>query len=434
MGCLLHLSLGPLAMPVTRVQKKLKVPVACVQKKPCAGTARRRVGVCGSTVRDDSARTVSQKPRGSTAKVSANFPVEPGFASPVASASLAAQRASTQPPRDSAGARTAVAPSGGRRAVAWKEGKVLGSHGGLRSRVGAKRRAAPAWERKKQKCRLCGKKFTFVAKHDPQCCCAFSCETVSKDRGNALGPPVRQCFASGTGDPLAAALLRCTAVGRRTWAENSSARPGHEGVIFGWGWCYRYQKPFQCLDTLAPPVRAAFTALTAQCSRPGFADVKKAFKSLLSVPVAQVGAPGGVVAYLGDKYSPGACGHPPPPPVAALLGATSCKEDCDWCAKWDCISCPKCPLHVDVQDPGATVACFFQRRRSPVGARAYFIVGRRAFSLAGGLAVGFQPEVPHGVWAPPGAHADDQCQWTGVAFVRCKTPQLVAGRPTSARV
>ena len=125
---------------------------------------------------------------------------------------------------------------------------------------------------------------------------------------------------------------------------------------------------------------------------------------------------------------------PTPPSVAALLGATSCKEDCDWCAKWDCISCPKCPLHVDAQDPGATVACFFQRRKTPVGAQAYFAVGRRAFSLAGGLAVGFQPEVPHGVWAPPCAHGDDQCQWAGLAFVRCKTPQLVAGRPTSARV
>ena len=113
---------------------------------------------------------------------------------------------------------------------------------------------------------------------------------------------------------MAAALATCTAVGRRTWAENSSARPGHEGVIFGWGWCYRYQKPFQCLDTLAPPVRAAFAALRAQCSRPGFAGVKKAFTSLLNVPVAQVGAPGGVVAYLGDKYSPGACGHPSHPP------------------------------------------------------------------------------------------------------------------------
>ena len=72
--------------------------------------------------------------------------------------------------------------------MAWKVGKVLGSHGGLRSRVGAKRCAAPAWERKKQKCRVCGKRITFVAKHDPQCDRAFSCETVSKVRGDALGP------------------------------------------------------------------------------------------------------------------------------------------------------------------------------------------------------------------------------------------------------
>lgn len=307
--------------------------------------------------------------------------------------------------------------------MAWRAGRVLQSHGGFRaggSRVGAPRLASPKWQRRQPKCRFCGEKSDFICAHEPLCLRVFPSGTTVRGGGRWVAGPVEVCWATGLSDVAAAELVRCDGVGRRVWAANSSARPGHEGDIHGWGWCYRYQKPFQCVGALAAPVRSLFSAVAetcvGHCARAGFPH----FQGLLKSPLEVLGAPGGLVAYLGHKYTPGRCGHPPPAPVAALLGVRPCGEQCSWCAKWGCLTCESCPLHIDSQDLGPTVACFYQRRRCRVGERAWFCVGERAFPLAGGLVVGFSGDAPHGVYATPSAHSSDASPWLGAAFVGCK--------------
>ena len=128
------------------------------------------------------------------------------------------------------------------------------------------------------------------------------------------------------------------------------------------------------------------------------------------------GGPGGSAAYFGLNYTPSSEAHPPPPPVASVLRLAPCTELCCTCRRSGCSECPACCLHFDPDEESFSLGCFWQQRKVRPVDRVWFVVGGRAFCLAGGLAVAFQGGLSlHGVWAP--ANADRNTMWLGQIFV-----------------
>lgn len=132
------------------------------------------------------------------------------------------------------------------------------------------------------------------------------------------------------------------------------------------------------------------------------------------------GGPGGSAAYFGLNYTPSSKAHPPPPPVASVLRVAPCVKSCRTCCQRGCAECPACCLHLDCDEESFSLGCFWQQRKVKPVDRVWFVVGGKAFRLAGGLAVAFHGgHSLHGVWAP--ANADRRTLWFGQIFVMRRT-------------
>ena len=93
--------------------------------------------------------------------------------------------------------------------------------------------------------------------------------------------------------------------------------------------------------------------------------------------------------------------HPPPPQIASILKTRSCCDDCDECKNRGCIYCKHCMLHLDTRDLSGTEGFLFQNPKTPKAHRAYFVMGKSAHCLAGGISVQYNGfVVPHGLWSP----------------------------------
>ncbi|CAE8592445.1 unnamed protein product [Polarella glacialis] len=144
--------------------------------------------------------------------------------------------------------------------------------------------------------------------------------------------------------------------------------------------------------------------------------------------VAVLDVDGGVLnAYVGQGYMAVRANvtdkHGPPVPVAKLLGLRSCKQTCLVCRMRGCGACEDCCVHVD-NDDSASLLLGLQDESPNVDEMAFFVMGDKAFPLAGGRAFLFDGKaVPHGVWCMHG-------EYTGMAFVK-KMPHAKKRSPGS---
>ena len=130
----------------------------------------------------------------------------------VIKANLAVQERAAKLPRDTGGVRTKVPThGGGRRAVQWRRGKVLGSHGGFRGVKVAKSRKQ--WKVKRT-CRICGLTHKYVANHELQCVAKWHC--LLRDRQSL-------CLVGGAPAGVLSALQTCISCGQRVRASAAGA-------------------------------------------------------------------------------------------------------------------------------------------------------------------------------------------------------------------
>ncbi|CAK8996379.1 Uncharacterized protein SCF082_LOCUS4761 [Durusdinium trenchii] len=213
-----------------------------------------------------------------------------------------------------------------------------------------------------------------------------------------------------------------------TWTDKSS-RPTHKGRLHGVGLQLSRNITFpgteqlqeQCNEVLREMLGTSMVQLLRNASN---ADVWRSFRWYTppSLPAAQPGVAerdgegGTVQSYIGQGYMAvlNNCSeaHGPPVPVAKLLGVPSCKDTCPTCRSQGCQACSECCVHVD-NDQSASVLLGIQEENPLIDEMAFFVMGNKAFPLAGGRSFFFDGKVvPHGVWRPQRGH------YKGMAFVR----------------
>mmetsp|Transcript_126565 Transcript_126565/g.300613 ORF Transcript_126565/g.300613 Transcript_126565/m.300613 type:complete len:442 (+) Transcript_126565:49-1374(+) len=213
-----------------------------------------------------------------------------------------------------------------------------------------------------------------------------------------------------------------------TWAEKSS-RPQQKGRLHGVGLQLSRNNTFpgteqlqdMCNDVLQEMLDSGMVQMLNNASNE---DVWQSFRWYHppKLPSAQPGVAvrdpmdgGAVQSYIGQGYMAvlNNCSqaHGPPLPVARLLGVKSCRDTCTICRSKGCQACDECCVHVD-NDQSASVLLGIQEENPIVNEMAFFVMGSKAFPLAGGRAFLFDGKVvPHGVWCMRG-------QYQGMAFVK----------------
>jgi len=225
-----------------------------------------------------------------------------------------------------------------------------------------------------------------------------------------------------------------------TWRRTSS-RPEQKGRLHGVGLSLSSKVPFpgteplreDCTEVLLKLLDTPAVRVLNKLTENGKADARSAFKGYVPppLPAAEPGvavqdpADGGVLqAYIGQGYMAVRANvshnHGPPLPVAKLLGVPSCKETCKTCKHRGCMACEDCCVHVD-NDDSVSLLLGLQETETEVDKMAFFVMGSRAFPLAGGRMFLFDGKVvPHGVWCMRG-------DYTGMAFVKKKPYRKTSG-------
>jgi len=213
-----------------------------------------------------------------------------------------------------------------------------------------------------------------------------------------------------------------------TWAEKSS-RPQQKGRLHGVGIQLSRNRIFpgtaelrgKCNEVLADMLDTDMVKVLENATN---SDVWQSFrwykppalpKKDPGVAAVDPADGGSVQTYVGQGYMAvlSNCSekHSPPPPVAKLLGVPSCKETCPTCRSKGCQACEECCVHVD-QDHSASLLLGIQENDPVIDQMAFFVMGNKAFPLAGGRAFIFDGKVvPHGVWCMRG-------HYQGMAFVK----------------
>jgi len=224
------------------------------------------------------------------------------------------------------------------------------------------------------------------------------------------------------------ALVKKGNVYWNTW-KNKSSRPLQKGRLHGVGIHLSRNKTFPgtaelrdlCNEVLGdmldtPAVDTLHTATNEDVWQ-GFRWYKPpALPSREPGVAVRDPADGGAVqTYIGQGYMAvlANCSedHAPPPPVAKLLGVPSCTETCPTCREEGLQACEECCVHVD-NDQSATLLLGIQEEDPVVDEMAFFVMGNKAFPLAGGRVFLFDGKVvPHGVWCMKG-------HYQGMAFVK----------------
>ena len=133
------------------------------------------------------------------------------------------QKNAKKPPRDATGNRTGVPThGGGRRAVQWRKGVVLGTRGGFRGRAVATRSGSTGLKVKRA-CRICGWTHKSVIHHELHCVAKWSC--VLRDRQSL-------CLVSGAPPNVLKALDTCIGCGQRVRALVAAAALIQVGYLF----------------------------------------------------------------------------------------------------------------------------------------------------------------------------------------------------------
>lgn len=214
-----------------------------------------------------------------------------------------------------------------------------------------------------------------------------------------------------------------------TWKEKSS-RPTHKGRLHGVGLQLSRNYTFpgteqlqeNCNDVLQGMLSTAMVEMLKNATNE---DVWRSFRWYHppGLPSAEPGVAvrdpsdgGAVQSYIGQGYmavfNNASDSHGPPVPVAALLGVPSCKETCPTCRSQGCQACGECCVHVD-NDQSASILLGLQEEHPVLDEMAFFVMGNKAYPLAGGRAFLFDGKVvPHGVWCSPKGH------YQGMAFVK----------------
>ena len=110
-------------------------------------------------------------------------------------------------------------------------------------------------------------------------------------------------------------------------------------------------------------------------------------------------------------------GHPPPDPVADILGVPGCGASCPTCRGLGHHACPGCCLHLNPGDKSLRLVVSWQTERLyPIRDRAFYIIGNQAYVLDGGVAAWFDARfIVHGLWSPrgppPQRWPDDLSSW-----------------------
>jgi len=236
-------------------------------------------------------------------------------------------------------------------------------------------------------------------------------------------------------------LQRLIAKGNRywdTWTQKSS-RPTHKGRLHGVGLQLSRNNTFpgteqlqeDCNEVLRSMLNTTMVDILKNASNE---DVWSSFRWYRppALPSADPGVAardpvdgGAVQSYVGQGYmavfNNASESHGPPVPVAKLLGVKSCKETCIICKSQGCKACGECCVHVD-NDQSASILLGLQEENPVLDEMAFFVMGNKAYPLAGGRAFLFDGKVvPHGVWCSPKGH------YQGMAFVK-KVPYQRNGR------
>ncbi|CAE7247820.1 unnamed protein product, partial [Symbiodinium pilosum] len=213
-----------------------------------------------------------------------------------------------------------------------------------------------------------------------------------------------------------------------TWAEKSS-RPLQKGRLHGVGIQLSRNRTFpgtaqlrgRCNEVLGEMLDTEMVEVLNNATNE---DVWQSFRWYKppALPSREPGVAsidpadgGSVQSYIGQGYmavlSNCSEDHAPPVPVAKLLGVPSCKETCPTCRSKGCQACEECCVHVD-QDHSASLLLGIQEEDPIIDQMAFFVMGNKAFPLAGGRAFLFDGKVvPHGVWCMRG-------HYQGMAFVK----------------
>ena len=95
--------------------------------------------------------------------------------------------------------------------------------------------------------------------------------------------------------------------------------------------------------------------------------------------------------------------HPPPPAVAARIGAPSCLDKCEVCSSEGCVHCPECAIQVGQKVGDLSVVYQHQPTTTPEMWQGFVCVNGYCYTMRGGVFLAFSGVTnPHGVWAPDG--------------------------------
>ena len=229
---------------------------------------------------------------------------------------------------------------------------------------------------------------------DPEVESLSGCIGVSMD-----GKRVMHCVGGAQKEDVAAAL----ALYKFLATSATELRPNHSGHIYGLGWCPR-NSTFLKLD--ATPTRrqwavnlanklldrmwgrAAMRPIPFRKWDPSLPRAKAPSQRIPITDVPGVACPG-PTCFSSWGYSPREWAndkaHPPPWAVATKLGTKwHCEVHCETCRLHGCNRCPRCCMHFDANDKSLTMALFWQRAKTPVSEKAYFVIDSHAYSVARG--------------------------------------------------